>query len=64
MHQTQKGIFKINDKKEIFKIHNHPKMEQELKVPTGHYIIDEGLFYELLRRFGMRLPETENRYIE
>ena len=43
-------------------IHHHPEMEQELKVPTGYYIIDEELFYELLRRFGMRLPETKNRF--
>jgi len=38
------------------RIHNHPQMEKELGVPFGHVIIDEELFSELLRRFGVYLP--------
>jgi hypothetical protein len=41
------------------KIHNHPAMEKDLNVPAGHVIIDEELFYELLRRFGIHLPTKD-----
>ena len=51
---------RAKSEKDIMKpirIHNHPAMEKELNVPIGHVIIDEELFYELLRRFGICLPD-------
>jgi len=42
-----------------FKIHNHPRMEKDLGVPPNHVIIDEELFFELLRRFGIHLPTKD-----
>ena len=40
------------------RIHSHPKMEKSRRLPKGHVIIDEGLFWELVRRFGSRLRVT------
>ena len=40
------------------RMHNHPKMEKELRVSEDHVIIDRELYWELVKRFGARLVAT------
>lgn len=43
------------------RLHNHPKMEMDLKVPTGHVIIDADVFMELINIHG-KCVSVENGF--
>lgn len=43
---------------ERHRIHTHPIMEKNLKVPEGHVIIDEELYQAILFKYGIFFEET------
>ena len=57
---TKQSSQAVTQKKRL-RLHSHPHMEEELKVPQGHVIIDSDVFLELVNIHGSYVnPNMEN----